>query len=554
MVAEPLAGSSVIDLGGHKLPVTCAVALLAMRGAGKSNAAVTMAEDLFDQGVPWVAVDPKGDWWGIRSGPRGGEAGGLGVIIFGGLNGDLPLDAKAGPLIADLVVEQRLTCILDTSELSKAESIRFLEAFFDRLYRRKNKLTFPMHVFLEECDDYVPQKVYAQISGLVRAVEMLVKRGRARGLGITLVSQRAASINKDVLTQTDALVALRNTSPQDRKAIADWFSWHSAPPPTGDLAGLDNGHAWLSVPVQDVLAPVTFRRRRTFDSGATPELGEQAKAATLADIDLDALRTALKDQIERVEQDDPKVLRATIAALERQLREMPLRPAPEPEVIEVVSAEAVRLAEQALDHLDEFIADLRTYRDDVNDLLNELHATEQASVPTATSAAHVAVPVDRARAGNPPGKTHRRLLEALALHGPLDRQRLGVIVGLTPSAGHFGNLLSDLRRDGYITGDRNAPLQITAAGALWVDGAEQLPAPGAALLDWWCQKVGGRRADILRELAAAGGELSRTDLAVRLGLEPKAGHYGNLLSELRAFGIINGKQGEPIALDADLRP
>jgi hypothetical protein len=46
--------------------VTETLAILAKRGTGKSNAAVVFAELMFDGGFPWVAIDPKGDWWGTR--------------------------------------------------------------------------------------------------------------------------------------------------------------------------------------------------------------------------------------------------------------------------------------------------------------------------------------------------------------------------------------------------------------------------------------------------------------------------------------------------------
>ena len=37
-------------------------------------------------------------------------------------------------------------------------------------------------------------------------MEDLVRRGRARGLGITLITQRPAVLNKDVLTQVDGIL------------------------------------------------------------------------------------------------------------------------------------------------------------------------------------------------------------------------------------------------------------------------------------------------------------------------------------------------------------
>jgi hypothetical protein len=65
--------------------------------------------------------------------------------------------------------------------------------------------------------------------GRARAIEDLVRRGRARGIGITLVTQHSAVLNKDVLTQAEVLVALRTIAPQDREAIDAWIKVHGTP-------------------------------------------------------------------------------------------------------------------------------------------------------------------------------------------------------------------------------------------------------------------------------------------------------------------------------------
>lgn len=72
--------------------VTETVAMLAKRGMGKSNAAVVLAEEMTANGFHWVAIDPKGDWYGIRS-SSDGQGPGLAVPIFGGRHADMPLEA-----------------------------------------------------------------------------------------------------------------------------------------------------------------------------------------------------------------------------------------------------------------------------------------------------------------------------------------------------------------------------------------------------------------------------------------------------------------------------
>lgn len=59
---------------GLELPVDVAgeaLAILAKRGAGKTNTATVLVEELHAAGVQVVILDPVGAWWGIRSSADG---------------------------------------------------------------------------------------------------------------------------------------------------------------------------------------------------------------------------------------------------------------------------------------------------------------------------------------------------------------------------------------------------------------------------------------------------------------------------------------------------
>lgn len=60
---------------------------------------------------------------------------------------------------------------------------------------------------------------------LLGAMSELVRRGRVRGRGATLVTQRPVTLNKDVLTQAEVLIALRMTVPRDVQAIDEWVRY-----------------------------------------------------------------------------------------------------------------------------------------------------------------------------------------------------------------------------------------------------------------------------------------------------------------------------------------
>lgn len=300
------------------------MAILAMSGAGKSNAAVLLAEQMYDAGIPWVAIDPKGDWWGMRA---PGRQPGLPIPILGGLHGDIPLDPRGGRIVADLIVDQRVTAILDVSEFDSNQQMwGFLRDFGDQLYRRKSAERWPLHLFLDEADQYLPQttRESGNLPACLNVYLRVVTKGRQRGIGSTIVSQRSATVHKDALYMAEALFAMRTVGPRtrgDRPVIAGWFDEHALDgraiidilPTLVDGAAILSSPVWLGIQTQSVL----FDRRRTYDSGSTPSLTESARpVATLADIDLPALSERMAATIERAKADDPEALRARIRELE----------------------------------------------------------------------------------------------------------------------------------------------------------------------------------------------------------------------------------------------
>lgn len=310
--------------------VTEKFAILAVSGAGKSNAAVAMAEEMYRAGLPWVAIDPKGDWWGIRLSANGKSAG-LPVLFFGAAGRkrknkpepDVPLEDTAGKMIADLIVDERISCILDMSGFSEAGKIRFLIDFGKQLFARNEE---PLHLFCDECDEYLPQKPFKEETRLLHVFTKILKQGRSFGLGATLISQRSALVNKNALTQCTSLIAMRNTAPQDRDAIEAWVKEKAGQhlEIVETLPALENGEAWIWSPqFLHKVERFQFRRRQTFDSGATPKIGSKpVTPKSIADIDLAAVRERMSETIERAKADDPKELRATIGKLTREKAEL----------------------------------------------------------------------------------------------------------------------------------------------------------------------------------------------------------------------------------------
>lgn len=573
--------------------VTESNGVLAKKGAGKTNALIVLLEEMYAAGAPVVSIDPKGDHYGIRS-SADGKKDGLPIPVFGGRHGDIPLEPSAGALIADLVRDRNLSVVLDVSEFTKADRRRFLTAFAERIYKHPSRT--PMHLFLEECHEYIPQNVSGENAAMVGAFELLVKGGRFKGLGVTLVSQRSASVNKNVLTQVDNLFVLRTLSAQDRAAVKGWISDNAdGAEILAQLPHLQNGEAWLWQPERGEPVKFRFRMRHTFDAGATPKMGEVAVTpATLADVDLDQISAAMAATIEKAKAEDPKELRRALAAaqdtivkLEAKLEWWENNP---PEKVSALTEEDHRRLSQQTTLIHQGILDLlRTFDKDIaanvrslvesadkiaglmpgTDKIAELKpgtVVIGARPPALVSqfpkrevtegSTSLVVPFKGPRPVSAPStdglalqKAHRAILTVLAQRGTQTVQQVSVLAGYTATGGGFRNALGALRSAGYLELTKD-PLTATEAGLAALGEFEPLPT-GRALVDYWLTRLGKAERLILETLVnvwPAG--MSQEDVASVTNYEANGGGFRNSIGRLRTLTLIRGDRHALFADDA----
>ena len=159
--------------------VTSTQVVLAQKGKGKSHLLDVQAEELLERGQQVVIVDPTGAHWGLRTSADGKSAG-YAIAIFGGEHGDAPLESTAGEVVADAIATEHFSAILDVTMLRKAEGLRFMAAFLETLYRRNKS---PLHLFIDEADAYMPQKMFGpEQARCLGAAEDIVRRGRIKGI------------------------------------------------------------------------------------------------------------------------------------------------------------------------------------------------------------------------------------------------------------------------------------------------------------------------------------------------------------------------------------
>lgn len=544
-------------------------AFIARKGAGKTYAAGKLTELLMDSGVQCVILDTVGNWYGLRLGADG-KSKGFDVPVLGGLRGDIPLEAAGGELVADLVVESGRSVVIDISQFSQADRKRFATAFGVRLWQRKKSEPnpTPLHLVIEESQLIIPQFVGRDDARMVGIYEEIIRLGRNYGIGVSMITQRPQSVNKEVLTQTECLIVLQVNGTPERKALKEWIVQHGVDVNLlNELPSLPIGTAYVWSPQWlNVLEKVKIGEKRTFDASATPKVGSRIVRRELEPLDLDAFKAKMAATIERAKENDPAELKKEIATLKRKLSDVEKNKSVETKEINVpVFSEhdkatlhrAQKVVEDlqselshAMDGIQKVAVELNTLRATITAKLN-IHSVARSQAPEAPAREprHIHVKIHapstlRIPEGNGTlGKCERAILTALAQY-PQGRcvNQVAILTGYSGNSGGFNNSLSKLRSSDYIS--RGQPIQITEAGVAALGDWQPLPT-GEALQAHWLNRVGKCERGILEALLGAYPEgMASEQLAEMTGYSSNSGGFNNSLSRLRTLELIT--RGQPI--------
>jgi hypothetical protein len=547
--------------------VTQTFAFLARRGAGKTYGATKLAEGMLELGAQVVALDPVGVWWGLRV-AADGKGKGFPIPVFGGLHGDIPLEPASGALVADLVVDRGLSVVLDVSMFRKGDRKRFVTDFAEQVFHRKKEKRSPVHLFVEEAQVFVPQRVQKGEERMLGAFEDIIKLGRNFGIGATLVSQRPQAVNKDALNQTEALFVLQTNGAQERKALEAWIVDQGLPAKelVADLPSLPIGTAYLWSPSWlNKLEKVRIGKKRTFNASATPEVGKgDVEPRELAPVDLEQVRQAMQATIQKAQEEDPKALRRQVAELRGQLAKAGQVRVEEKRVeVQVLSpAVATRLesiAEKVFKHQERADEATRLLAEAFREIAPALKPLKASALvlPITVEARPQVARVARVHTGrertpsadSPLPKGARDMLTALAstLLPALTKNQVAMLAGLKVTGGTFQKYLSILRTGGHVV-DRNGALSITDSGLAAIGGRPPAPASTADLIGLWKTKLpaGARQMlDVLVLIHPA--TVDREQLASEVGMEVRGGTFQKYLSILRTNGLVEQEQGRLFA-------
>ncbi|BDC19505.1 DUF87 domain-containing protein [Acidianus sp. HS-5] len=174
------------------------IAILGIRGSGKSNTAKVLGKELIREGFPLIVIDPDGEYDFQEA------------LRIDNFNLDPEFAVKD-------VLERKRSIIIDMNEWND-EAFNFLFKFLDIFWNLSKKYKANVFLVLEEAHEFIPQGERTKISEEITRVAL---RGRKRGIGMIMISQRSARVNKDVLTQSEIYFLHKVVHPVDFKVYRE---------------------------------------------------------------------------------------------------------------------------------------------------------------------------------------------------------------------------------------------------------------------------------------------------------------------------------------------
>lgn len=567
--------------------VTQKLAWIGTTGSGKTYGASKLAELMWDAGAQFVVLDPVGVWYGLRLAQDGKKPSDITIPIFGGLHGDVPLEPTGGAILADLIADRRISAILDVSQFeSDAQKARFSADFVDRFFFRRKAAPTAVHLFLEECQEFIPEHQQRGEERMLHVFTRLQKIGRNYGIGTSLITQRPQEVAKKALNLASTLFVFRTTGSHERAAIKRWIDDKAIADQdiAADLPKLKTGrpHVW-SPEWLEISTVVGVLEKRTFNASATPEVGAAAVARELAPIDLERIRADMAATIEKAKAEDPKLLRDRIGKLERELVVAKRAPAVRVEqkvetqvervIVPMLTEDhlhglqlAARIIQETFANARGLVEQLTEHRGALTDVLHKIDvAIAQATAPQRilqtpakplTRQGVMRAATERTVAATSRGDVTpvmQRILDGLAELEVLgarepSRALLAFFAGYThiQSKG-FTNAIGALRSAGLVQYTGAGDVLLTADGRA-LAAVAIVPASPAELQDRICRMLGGASERILRPLLERREGIERAELAQLAGYgHVQSKGFTNAVGRLRTLGFIDYERGVVIA-------
>ena len=254
--------------------VTGRTCIIGQSGSGKSYTVAVFCEELAKNNIGFCIIDTEGEYFSLKE---------KYPLLWVGSNENCEIDINDVNFstLSEKILKKDFPTIIDVSEVDDPQKI--VSNFLKSMYKTSGKLKKPFLIIIEEIDKFAPQR-----GNNVIEIEEISKRGRKRGLGLTIATQRPALVNKNVLSQCGNQIVGKLTIKNDIDSVKLFF------PNKKDLEKLPLLNPGLFFIQGDIISEpkiVEIRERETTHKASTPKLMKSKIKQTK---DLEKLRESLK--------------------------------------------------------------------------------------------------------------------------------------------------------------------------------------------------------------------------------------------------------------------
>jgi len=160
--------------------------------SGKTHTVRRLLEQSYGK-VQQIIIDPEGEFSTLRNKFPG-------YVVGAADGGDFQLSVQSADFLARRLLELKSNTVLDTFELSPDERCAFVGRFLASMLSAPRHLWQPVLVVVDEVHLYAPQNGNPPSSAPLRD---LAARGRKRGYGLCVSTQRITKVHKDIISETE---------------------------------------------------------------------------------------------------------------------------------------------------------------------------------------------------------------------------------------------------------------------------------------------------------------------------------------------------------------
>ena len=248
------AGEREIAVDAQEL-VTGRTCIIAQSGAGKSWGIAVLCERLLQARIGFCLIDTEGEYSSLRDR--------FPLTWIGSGEG---CDAEIGKVdvreVMQAAINSRAAVLFDVSEA--AEMRDEVAKLSEILYDLESRVRQPFLLIVEEADKFIPQS-----GGSIKKIEEISRRGRKRGLGLLVATQRPSLVTKNVLSQCNSQIIGKLSIENDLKAVSLFFSSRRE---VEELAELEPGEFFVMGGLSREKVKMRFRQRLCEHRGTTPRL------------------------------------------------------------------------------------------------------------------------------------------------------------------------------------------------------------------------------------------------------------------------------------------